>query len=73
MMGAISLFIVGSIIELLICFKTGRWICWPSLWLASDISQFDTLVRISALSPLIDIVETVSLENDKEKHRLISK
>ncbi|CAG7561508.1 unnamed protein product [Fusarium equiseti] len=57
-MGAISLSIVGSIIELLLCFKTGRWICWPSLWLASDIGQFDTLVRISALSPLIDIVET---------------
>ncbi|RBR08157.1 uncharacterized protein FIESC28_10349 [Fusarium coffeatum] len=57
-MGAISLSIVGSIIELLLCLKTGRWICWPSLWLASDIGQFDTLVRISALSPLIDIVET---------------
>lgn len=70
-MGAVSLSIVGSIIEVLLCFKTGRWICWPSLWLASDIGQFDTLVRISALSPLIDIVETVSLENDKEKHMLI--
>lgn len=72
-MGAISLSIVGSIIELLLCFKTGRWICWPSLWLASDIGQFDTLVRISALSPLVDVVETVSLENDKENCRLIWK
>ena len=70
-MGAVSLSIVGSIIELLLYLKTGRWICWPSLWLASDIGQFDTLVRISALSPLIDIVETVSLGNDKENHRLI--
>ncbi|RGP70632.1 hypothetical protein FSPOR_3933 [Fusarium sporotrichioides] len=59
-MGAVSLCVMGALIEALLWIKTGHYVCWPALWLTSDnLSVFDMLVRISALAPMIDIIETV--------------
>jgi hypothetical protein len=60
-MGAVSLCVMGALIEALLWIKTGHYVCWPALWLTSDnLSVFDMLVRISALGPLIDIAETIT-------------
>jgi hypothetical protein len=71
-MGAVSLCVMGAIVEGLLCLKIGHCVCWPSLWLISDnLSVLDMLIRISALAPLIDIVETVSLKSTLENDGLI--
>ncbi|KAF0645683.1 hypothetical protein NXS19_000743 [Fusarium pseudograminearum] len=60
-MGAMGLCVMGALIECLLWIKVGHFVCWPALWLTSDdISVPDMLIRISALSPLIDIVETAT-------------
>ncbi|KAM0359009.1 hypothetical protein ACHAP4_003909 [Fusarium culmorum] len=60
-MGAMGLCVMGALIECLLWIKVGHFACWPALWLTSDnISVSDMLIRISALSPLIDIVETAT-------------
>lgn len=71
-MGAVGLCVMGALVECLLWIKVGHFVCWPALWLTSDnISVSDMLIRISALSPLIDIVETVSLKGTSEDGRLI--
>ncbi|PTD12684.1 hypothetical protein HYE67_008559 [Fusarium culmorum] len=65
-MGAMGLCVMGALIECLLWIKVGHFACWPALWLTSDnISVSDMLIRISALSPLIDIVETYTRYSHK--------
>ncbi|XEU98101.1 hypothetical protein FSHL1_003388 [Fusarium sambucinum] len=71
-MGAIGLCSIGGLIECMFYIKIGHWVCWPALWLTSDnLGVFDMLVRISALGPLIDVAETVSLKGTLEDVWLI--
>ncbi|ESU05825.1 hypothetical protein FGSG_00619 [Fusarium graminearum PH-1] len=65
-MGAVGLCVMGALVECLLWIKVGHFVCWPALWLTSDnISVSDMLIRISALSPLIDIVETYTRYSHK--------